>query len=578
MEGLGDIHHRLFECARRCPFTSFSRSPAKMDAGECAVDPKSTLKATTELASSHLVTSCAALAALFVFMPLGQRIVAASLSGSTIPPIETPLSVAFLLNIAVILFAWRRSKDLQRAIVENRVAQQSAHDNAYADHVTGLGNRRELMRVVGDIGSVNVGSKLLLLDLDFFKKVNDLHGHVAGDEVLKRVAHIIQSEAPAGSCCVRLGGDEFAVLVPRQSDELISRSVSNIVCAIAEPLVLETATVHVSASVGISTIEDGMTAEECLRRSDIAMYAAKRVGRNCQVWFDKKMERELIARTQLEEEIRGAIEAGEFVPFYQPQIDLGTGQLTGFEVLARWQSPSKGLLEPTEFMGIAEASGLISELSLSVMSQALLEARNWPSHLKIAVNISPIQFRDVRLAERILKILAESNFPPSRLEVEITKSSFLVNRKSALTIVESLKNLGVTISLDDFGTGYASLSQLQSLPFDRIKIDKSFVASLLSDAQSDAIVNTILSLGRALNLPITAEGIEDDGTKDRLCVLGCSDGQGWLFGKAVSGATINATFGTDTGSADQAEIQYPVVKQTERRNRHRRAAGHKAKR
>ena len=318
-----------------------------------------------------------------------------------------------------------------------------------------------------------------------------------------------------------------------------------------------------------------MSAEESLRRSDIAMYAAKRAGRNCQIWFDQRMERELIARTRLEEEIRDAIEAGEFVPFYQPQIDLGTGQLTGFEVLARWQSPAKGLLEPADFMVIAEASGLISELSLSVMGQAFLEARNWPSNLKIAVNVSPIQFRDLRLAERILKLLTETNFPASRLEVEITESSFLEDRESALTTVESLKNMGVTISLDDFGTGYASLSQLQALPFDRIKIDKSFVASLLSDPQSDAIVNTILSLGRALNLPITAEGIEDDGTRDRLCVLGCSDGQGWLFGKAVSGATISAKFGTEATASDQADIVRPAATDNERRDRARRAAAGK---
>jgi predicted signal transduction protein with EAL and GGDEF domain len=213
----------------------------------------------------------------------------------------------------------------------------------------------------------------------------------------------------------------------------------------------------VSASVGISGVERKMLPEECLRRSDIAMYAAKRAGRNCQVWFDKKMERQLLRRTQLEDEIRNAIEAGEFVPFYQPQIDLVSGDLTGFEVLARWNSPTKGLLEPPQFIEVAEASGLISQLSLGVMRDALIEAREWPSNLKIAVNVSPIQFRDSHLAERILKLLAESNFPASRLEVEITESSFLEDRDSALTIVESLKNMGVTISLDDFGTGCASL-------------------------------------------------------------------------------------------------------------------------
>jgi len=541
------------------------------------VDARVTLKAARELASSHLITSCAALAALFVFMPMGQRIVAAAVGGSASSTIDRPLTVAFLLNIALILFAWRRSKDLQKALAANLAAQQSAHDNAYIDHVTGLANRRELMHVLSDPAQATVGSKLLLLDLDFFKKVNDVHGHVVGDEVLKKVAEIIRVQAPEGSCCARLGGDEFAVLISGHDDRIISASIAKIIRAISEPLVLTTATVHVSASVGISGLEAGMTAEEVLRRSDIAMYAAKRAGRNCQIWFDERMEAELLARTQLEDEIRSAIEAGEFVPFYQPQIDLGTGDLIGFEVLARWNSPAKGLLEPSEFMDVAEASGLISELSLSVMGQALREARDWPGHLKIAVNISPIQFRDSQLAERILKLLAQSNFPASRLEVEITESSFLEDRESALTIVESLKNMGVTISLDDFGTGYASLSQLQSLPFDRIKIDKSFVTKLLSDSQSDAIVSTILSLGRALQLPITAEGIEDDGTRERLSRLGCSDGQGWLFGKAVSGDDVRKSFGLPSEAEVPAPVERPAAA-TERRDRSRRAAGGKRRR
>lgn len=537
------------------------------------VDQRLYLKSARDLAGNHLVTSCAALAALFLFVPTGQRIISSFLAGAASPGIDRPLAIGFILNIAVILFAWRRSKDLHAALAANAAAERSAHDNAFVDHVTGLANRRELMRVLADASVDKAQSKLLLLDLDFFKKVNDLHGHVVGDEVLSRVAGIIRSNVPEGSCCARLGGDEFAVLISGHPDEDVSRSVSAMVTAIAEPLVLQTATAHVSASVGISRVEAGMSAEDCLRRSDIAMYAAKRAGRNRQVWFDEGMERDLLARTQLEDEIRSGIAAGQFVPYYQPQMDLGTGQLIGFEVLARWHSPTRGLLEPAEFITVAEASGLISELSLSVMKQALHEAREWPGEVKIAVNISPIQFRDSQLAERILKLLAETNFPASRLEVEITESSFLEDRETALTIVESLKNMGVTISLDDFGTGYASLSQLQSLPFDRIKIDKSFVSSLLSDSQSDAIVSTILSLGRALKLPITAEGIEDDGTKDRLCRLGCSDGQGWLFGKAVSGDVVRATLGIVVeGDADVATGD-PLETARERRDRYRRAAG-----
>ncbi len=518
------------------------------------------------------MTTCAAFAALFVFVPLGQRIFVATFDGLPTSPSDRQLGIALLLNIALILFAWTRSKDLRAAMAANEAARQSAHDNAFADHVTGLPNRRELMRLLGDSDLPANDSKLILLDLDFFKKVNDLYGHVVGDEVLRAAAQIIRTMAPPDSCCARLGGDEFAILVRGKSDAVVGQSMAAIIHAIAQPMSLQTATVHVSASVGISRIEPEMTAEDCLRRSDIAMYAAKRAGRNCQIWFDHKMERELLERTQLEDEIRTGVAAGEFVPFYQPQIDLGTGQLIGFEVLARWHSPKRGLLEPNDFIDVAEASGLISELSMSVMKQALAEARDWDSYLKIAVNISPIQFRDAHLATRILKMLAETNFPASRLEVEITETSFLEDRVTALTIVESLKNMGVTISLDDFGTGYASLSQLQSLPFDRLKIDKSFVASLLENSQSDAIVSTILSLGRALKLPITAEGIEDSRTRDRLTRLGCSDGQGWLFGKAVSGDMVRASL--NIPKSPPVQTPAPSLDPAhERRDRKRRAAG-----
>jgi diguanylate cyclase (GGDEF)-like protein len=513
------------------------------------------------------------LAALLVFVPFGERIVAGAIDsgGSAVSP---QLSVVVLLNVALILLSWRRSKDLEKAIAENELAQQLALENASIDHVTGLANRRELMRLLADPENAKVGSKLLLLDVDFFKKVNDVHGHIAGDEVLKRVADFIREEVPAGSCCARLGGDEFAVLMPPADDPLVKNSISRMISRIADPMTLETATVHVSASVGIARIEEGMAAEDALRRADIAMYVAKRTGRNCQVWFDQDMERELLERTKLENAIRLGIARGEFIPHYQPQIDLDTGELIGFEVLARWQSPKEGLLEPADFMHVAEATGLISELSLSVMKKALFEARNWPSHLKIAVNVSPAQFRDTQLAERILKILAETNFPGSRLEIEINESSFLEDRDAALTIVESLKNMGVTISLDDFGTGYANLSQLQALPFDRIKIDKSFVGSLLSDTQSDAIVSTILSLGRALKLPITAEGIEDPRTKEHLARLGCSDGQGWLFGKAVSAEAIRAKLQVEEPSESPA-AEPTVVPVTDRRARPRRASGGK---
>ena len=486
-----------------------------------------------QLASSHLITTCATLAAITLFVATGSEVLTGAAKQNM------GLVVAFLLNIAIILFGYRRARDLKTALEAYAQAEQQAHANAFVDHTTGLANRRELMRILAAGRDARQASALLLLDLDYFKKVNDLHGHIAGDEVLKAVAETLLRCTPNRSCCARLGGDEFAVLMPAGFDNAGATLVADeILLGISVPVSLGTTTLNVSASAGLSTLEPGVPPDDALRRADIAMYSAKRLGRNCYVWFDEQMERELQIRVQLEEEIHTGIAAGEFVPFYQPQICLDSGELTGFEVLARWHSPSRGLVEPEGFLAAAEASGLIGPLSLSVARQAMGEARDWPEHLRLAVNISPGQFRDRHLAQRILKLLTETNFPAARLELEISEASLLEDRELALATIESLKNTGVSISLDDFGTGYASMSQLRTMPFDRIKIDRSFVASLLDDDQSAAIVSTIASVGRALSLPVTAEGIETDSIRDKLTALGCSGGQGWLFGKAVSGAVI----------------------------------------
>jgi EAL domain-containing protein (putative c-di-GMP-specific phosphodiesterase class I) len=287
------------------------------------------------------------------------------------------------------------------------------------------------------------------------------------------------------------------------------------------------------------------------------MYSAKRAGRNTLLWFDADQEAQIKQRAILEDEIRRGIEADEFVPFFQPLINLDTSATIGFEVLARWNSPHRGLLEPIDFIEICETSGLIATLSMNVMRKALIEARDWPAELKIAVNVSPVQFRDPQLAERILKLLTETGFPPRRLELEITEGSLIEHPEQAITVVQSLKNSGITIALDDFGTGYASLTQLQSLPFDRIKIDKSFVATIGENEQSAAIVRTIASLGKMLCVPITAEGVETESVRLRLADAGCQDAQGWLFGKAVSAELVREHFNVppaDSGDAPGTDL------------------------
>ncbi|MEO6359591.1 MAG: EAL domain-containing protein [Sphingomicrobium sp.] len=508
--------------------------------------------AAATMASSHLITTCATLAAITIFVSIGAELMPGTLSlGSG--GYDRELSVAFILNIVIILFGWRRSKDLKEALTAHASAEALAHESAYRDHTTGLANRRELVRVLDDDTASRANRALLMFDLDHFKKVNDLNGHAAGDEVLKHMAERLLAVAPSGSCCARLGGDEFAVLLPDGATEDMANAAADAVLGCADRQILVAGfTANTSASIGICMVPAGTSAEDALRRSDIAMYVAKRTGRNRAVWFDEEMERQLSTRVALEQEIREGIERGEFVPFYQPQICLVSGELTGFEVLARWLSPTRGLVEPIDFIGVAEATGLIAPLSMSVMRQALLEARNWAGHLQIAVNVSPVQFRDPMLAERILKIITETNFPARRLELEITESSIFEDQEQALATVQSLKNTGISISLDDFGTGYASLTQLQALPFDRIKIDRSFVSTLLSDTQSNAIVTTIAALGKSLKLPITAEGVETDLIRDELELLGCANAQGWLFGHAIPADEVRAFLKLNPPTADIA--------------------------
>ena len=272
------------------------------------------------------------------------------------------------------------------------------------------------------------------------------------------------------------------------------------------------------------------TTQAALHQADIAMYHAKKRGRNRYCWFDPAMESELKFRSELESGIRRGLTAGEFVPFYQKQIDLETGELVGFEMLARWRSEKLGMVSPEIFIPVAEEIGLIAPISESLIRQAMHDARNWDPKLTLSVNISPLQLRDPWFAQKLLKMMVEANFAPSRLDIEVTESCLHENLGLVRSLITSLQNQGVTVSLDDFGTGYSSLSQLRSLPFDRIKIDRSFVATVLDSPESATIIQSIISLGEGLGLPITAEGIENQQVLDRLRELGNFKGQGFFYG------------------------------------------------
>ena len=506
--------------------------------------PVSPKQSVTDMVSGGILC-----AAIILFVGNGVTVansIIATMSGKGTEA-DQALYVALILNIALILFGWRRHTRLQSEVAERTVAEERAHVLALRDPLTGFHNRRSIADTGADllIKTRKRGKELavLMLDLDHFKVVNDMHGHAAGDAVLRIVAAEIAKIVPPKALSARLGGDEFACVFPFDASNptTVTRVAEILVSRMAQPFDADGIFAHVSGSVGIAmTDHDCDSIDAVMRRADIAMYAAKGQGRNRYIWFDGAMERELHLRNELEGQMRRGIPKGEFVPFFEQQVDLNTGQLQGFEVLARWQHPTRGLLSPDLFITIAEDTGMIGDLSFSIIQQALVEARNWDPSLTISVNISPTQLRDPWLPQKLVKLLLETGIPAERLEVEITESALFENLALAQSIVGSLKNQGIRLALDDFGTGYSSLAHLRALPFDRIKIDKSFILALGHNAESSAIVNAIARLGENLNMPVTAEGIEDASIQERVRQLGCHKGQGWLYGRPTSIAATRA--------------------------------------
>ena len=445
-----------------------------------------------------------------------------------------------LLNAALILFGWHRYRLVLRELRERSEGEKQARSLALTDPLTGFHNRRSMNEAVAALLARAPERKravaMLVLDIDGFKTVNDLHGHLTGDNLLRMAAEVIRRALSADAVIARLGADEFAAACSFAPSDIgtVESAVAAIVDRLGKPFDLAGVHTHVSASVGIARSDaECASVDALMRRADIAMHAAKRLGRGRYAWFDASMQRELQSRNETEAGLRRGIPEGEFVPYFEQQIDLATGSLHGFEMLARWQHPERGLVPPDEFIPTAEECGLIGNLSMSVMRQAMAEARGWDNKLMLSVNISPIQLKDPWLAQKIAKLLAETGYPAERLEVEITESSLFENLGLAQAIVSSLKNQGIRLALDDFGTGYSSLAHLRALPFDRIKIDRSFIGSINESPESAAVVTAITRLADSLNLAVTAEGIEDDLIEARLRSIGTYNGQGWLYGKPM---------------------------------------------
>ena len=463
------------------------------------------------------------------------------------------LANALLLNIALVIFGWRRYRELTREIDERRRAEARAKLLAAIDPLTQCLNRRSMFEATEEVrtraAARGEAIAYCMIDIDNFKQINDMHGHVVGDAVLVMLSERFRSLLPREARLARLGGDEFAFVMPFPAGhhDRVDDFAIRIFETFAEPLQLPEVTIDITLSIGLAadhepdgTIGLVVDAATLMHRADMALYQAKKQGRNRYFWFEASMESELRFRHQLETGIRRGLSQAEFMPFYEQQVDLDSGELVGFEMLARWRSPQFGLISPDIFVPVAEEIGLISELSERLMEQAFADAREWDDSLTLSINISPVQLRDPWFAQRLLKMLVAANFPPQRLEIEITESCLHENIGLVRSMITSLRNQGVQIALDDFGTGYSSLEQLRNLPFDRIKIDRSFVAELRDPGNQSRIVEAIVALARGLDLPLTAEGVEDEDILNALKRMGKLKAQGYFYGRPEDAEAVRA--------------------------------------
>lgn len=445
------------------------------------------------------------------------------------------------------LLLWRRlNLDLHRSEAAYSTKESEVVKLALHDTLTGLANRRYLyMQMESAIARAQRDRHdfaVMVLDLDGFKAINDRFGHSAGDALLIEISQRLSAIVRKSEIAARLGGDEFVVVLNHgESGEEPLHAAKRLIAALSETVTLEQGDVHVGASVGVSFYPaDATEAEDLLRKADVALYRAKDDGGGDVRFFQQSMDDDVRERAALELELRRAIADGQIVPYFQPLIDLATGTLTGFEVLARWIHPTRGVVSPNAFVPIAETTNQIDALTVSVMRAALNLARDWDDRLTIAINISPQQLRNDLLAARLLDVLQETGFPPHRFEIEITENALIGDLDMARRVVIWLKEHGIRVALDDFGTGYSSLSHLSELPFDKIKIDRSFIHTLRERPESAMIVNAIIGLGRSMNLPTTAEGIESEADAEMLAGLGCQSGQGYLYSRPVAAMEAEA--------------------------------------
>jgi diguanylate cyclase (GGDEF)-like protein/PAS domain S-box-containing protein len=448
-------------------------------------------------------------------------------------------------------------------IAERKRAEAQIARLAHYDPLTELPNRVLFQKSLTDALArrARKGDQLAVhfIDLDRFKTVNDTLGHPLGDALLREAAERLRGCVREGDTVARLGGDEFAVVQTGLKDmDGATRLAGRIVEAMAAPFDLQGHQVVIGASVGVAAApSDGEDADELLKKADMALYRAKADGRGAFHFFERAMDEQLQARRALELDLRRALTAGEFELFYQPLYNLGDERVTGCEALLRWRHPDRGMVSPADFIPLAEEIGLIVPLGEWVLRTACAEAARWPDYVRLAVNLSPAQFRDRGLVRTVVSALAASGLPAQRLELEITESVLLQDSVANMSMLHDLKALGVRISMDDFGTGYSSLSYLRSFPFDKIKIDQTFVRDILEDSDAMAIIKAVLDLGSSMGIVTTAEGVETLEQLNALRGQGCAEIQGYFISRPAPASEIARLLGiTETSAAAEAA---PVI-------------------
>jgi diguanylate cyclase (GGDEF)-like protein len=442
-------------------------------------------------------------------------------------------------------------------VTERRQAEAQIAHMAYHDALTGLGNRALLRQALeAALLRVHRGERIavLYLDLDNFKTLNDSLGHSGGDALLKALAGRLRGCLKGTDTIARMGGDEFAIVqvaLEQTTDaEYLARRLRDVVRA---PLDIDGQTVNADVSVGISLApNDGTDSSQLLKQADMAMYAAKCDGRGTFRHFEPDMNARAQARRTLELDLRNAITNDEFELHYQPLVNLERNEISGCEALLRWHHPERGMIMPDEFIPVAEETGLIVEIGEKVLRKACAAAATWPPNVTVAVNLSSIQFRNQALALTVVGALSAAGLSPRRLALEVTETALILDNEATLATLHQLRDLGVQIAMDDFGTGYSSLSYLRSFPFDKIKIDRSFINGISDISNAEAIVQATVSMAASMNMTTTAEGVETTEQLEKIRALGCTEMQGYLFSRPLSGEDIVRLFRTRLNGAIRA--------------------------